>query len=65
MTTTVIKNIFRAPLGNVTEVADSLNRVGLVRPGCQSNPGSRTNFFLNSTTDTVKQEATKKPSVFN
>lgn len=59
------KNISLAPVGTVQGVADSLNRVGLVRPGCQSNQGSRTNFFLNSTTDTVKQEATKKPSVFN
>ncbi len=46
MTTTVIKNISWAPLGSVPGVADSLNRVGLVCPGCQSNPGSRTNFFF-------------------
>jgi len=59
------QNIFLAPVGTVQGVADSLNRVGLVRPGCQCNPGSRTDYFFNSTTDTVKQEATKKPSVLN
>ncbi len=40
------KNISLAPVGTVQGVADSLNRVGFVRPGCQSSPGSRTNFFF-------------------